>query len=122
MERPVGITVTAVLMSGANAMGWTVLDWHASHAIARFLSFTAVILVGYFVIWCYWQGENWARIFVIWCSALAVLNLSDWNDVHLGKIAMARYLMLASDAGLGLFLLYWLNTSAVRVFFRRHAR
>jgi len=53
MERPKGITTTAVLMSIANAMGWMIIDWHVPHAIARFLSFTAVILVGYIVIWAY---------------------------------------------------------------------
>ncbi len=122
MERPVGIKVTVVLMSLAIATGWSVLDWHASHAIARFLSFTAVILIGYFVIWSYWEGENWARIAVIVCSALAVLNVTDWNDLHSGKIVGARHLMLAGDAALGVFLLYWLNTSAVRAFFRRDAQ
>jgi len=120
MDRRRGITVTAILMSVTNALGWTLIDWNATHAVVRFFSFTAIIFVGYLMIWFYWKGENWARILVIWCSALAVLNLSDWNNIHAGKIVIARHLMLASEAGLGVFLLYWLNTTTVRAFFRRN--
>jgi len=34
-----------------------------------------VILWGYVVIWNYWQGRNWARLFVMFVSILSILNL-----------------------------------------------
>jgi hypothetical protein len=59
--RPKGLTETAVVMSVTNAMGWLIVDWSKPHAATTFVLFTIFILVGYLVIWFYWQGRNWAR-------------------------------------------------------------
>jgi hypothetical protein len=119
MDRPRGITITAILMSITNAMGWMMIDWHANHARTRFFSFTVLILVGYLFLWFYWQGRNWARISVLVCSVIAVANLTNWNYDKPGTVMWSRHLMIAAEAIIGLFLLYWLNTSRIRNFFRQ---
>ena len=121
MERPKGINITAILMSVTNAMGWMMIDWHSHNVKVRFISYTLLILLGYLFIWFYWQGRNWARISVIICSVIAVGNLTAWNYDKPGTIVLFKHLMIASEAVLGLFLLYWLNTSRIRRFFHPHA-
>jgi hypothetical protein len=121
MTRPTGINITAVLMSITNAMGWMIIDWHASRAVLRGATYTILILVGYVFVWFYWKGRNWARISVILCFAVAVVNLTGWNSTKPGTILWVRHTMIATEAMLGIFLLYWLNTSDVREFFRRRA-
>src|SRR5438552_19183078 len=111
--RPKGLTETSVLMSITNAMGWAIIDWSKRNASITFIVFTVLIFVGYAVIWFYWKGRNWARILVLLTSILSLYNVSGW--VHCRT--MAR-IMISSEAMLAVFLLYWLNTKAVKAFFR----
>jgi hypothetical protein len=80
--------------------------------------FTVVIAMGCAVIWFYWQGENWARLCVSACSVLAILNLTEWNRPKPGVIVLLMHAMVAAEGILGLFLLYWLNTSKIRLWFK----
>src|SRR5579863_3006482 len=64
-QRPKGLKLTAVLMSFTNAMGWFIVDWSRPYAVTTFCLFTFFIMVGYAVIWFYWQGHNWARILIL---------------------------------------------------------
>jgi hypothetical protein len=118
MKRPIGVTVTAMLMSVTNAMGWMMIDWHANNANVRFLTYSTVISSATFSFWFYWRGRNWARISVMLCSMLAIVNVLAWNSAKPGTIALPRHAMIASDAVLGAFLLYWLNTPPIRNWFR----
>jgi hypothetical protein len=112
-ERPVGLTATAILMSITNAMGWAIIDWSKPHAFTTFFFFTDFIVIGYAVLWFYWQGRNWARILVLLTSLQCLYNLRHWD--HGGIV---ERVMIGSEAVLAVFLLYWLNTRAVRAFFR----
>jgi hypothetical protein len=60
-----------------------------------------------------WIGRNWARWLVLLTSVLALLNLLKCRRERDTASRPAR------GSGLGAYLLYWLNTSAVRAFFRR---
>ncbi len=113
MERPEGLSVTAVLMCVCNAMGWFTIEWDKPRAGTKFVLFTTFILAGYVFVWFYWNGQNWARIAVLLTSLLTILNL---RFVNRGN-AVNR-VMILSEAILGIFLLYWLNTAHVREFFR----
>jgi hypothetical protein len=117
MNRPMGITVTAILMSITNAMGWMMIDWHTEKVQIRFVTYSLLILIGYVFLWFYWQGRNWARLSVIACSLMAILNLSNWNSSKPGTILLPRHIMIASEAAIALFLLYWLNTRPIRSWF-----
>ena len=72
-----------------------------------------VIAVSYAVLWRFWQGRNWARWLVMITSVIALSNLA---FVAAGPSWPLR-IVLAAEALLGLFLLYWLNTKPVRAYF-----
>jgi hypothetical protein len=112
-NRPKGLTETSILMSITNAMGWAIIDWSKPSAHRTFLIFTVMIAIGYLVIWFYWNGRNWARILVILTSLLSLFNLHLWS--HSGTV---ERVMIAAEAILAIYLLYWLNTPRVRAFFR----
>jgi hypothetical protein len=111
-ERPKGLTETSILMSIANAMGWTIIDWSKPNAQVTFGIFTIIIVIGYAVLWFYWKGRNWARILVLLNSLLCFYNLRYWS-----LRGVVEQVMLGTEALLAIFLLYWLNTRKVRDFF-----
>jgi hypothetical protein len=113
-NRPRGLAETALLMCVTNAMGWALVDWTKPHTREQFIIFTFLILVGYVFIWFYWTGRNWARIAVLLTSVLSISNVRFWS--HYTAIGRG---MIASEAILGVFLLYWMNTAAVKAFFRK---
>jgi hypothetical protein len=113
MVRPKYLSLTVVLMCITNATGWLTVEWNKPHARTRMVVFTLLILIGYVFLWSYWKGKNWARIAVLLTSALTIYNLRYW---HQGNIAST--LTIASEAWIGMFLLYWLNTAQVREFFK----
>jgi hypothetical protein len=101
-----------MFMAIANALGWTTIDWSKPHALVIFVIVTAIMTIGYVVLWFYWKGRNWARILVLLTSLLALHNLRYWNIR-----GVAERVMLGAEAALAVFLLYWLNTRRVRDFF-----
>ena len=112
-QRPKGLTATAVLMSFTNALGWFIVDCSRPYAVTTFCLFTFFIMIGYFVIWFYWEGHNWARILVLLTSVLCLYNLRYFFHPRI-----AVRLMIGSEALLAVFLLFWLNTPKVKSFFR----
>jgi hypothetical protein len=112
-QRPKGLKATAVLMSITNAFGWFIVDWSRPYAITTFCLFTIIIMAGYFVIWLYWEGHNWARILVLLTCVLCLYNLRYFSH---GRMVVR--LMIGSEALLAVFLLFWLNTPKVKAFFR----
>jgi hypothetical protein len=94
-----------------------IVDRHPPHASAALLGYGVWILVaGYAFIWFYWQGANWARVSVMIVSLVTIADLANWNDTQ--PVVSLEHAQLVSDAVLGLFLLYWLNTSRIRAWFR----
>ena len=114
MERPKGISITALLMSVCNTMGWFIVDWTKPHAGFIFTIFTILIVAGYVFVWFYWKGRNWARIAVLLTSILGVFNLR-----YFSRGNSTSKVMVVSEALLGIFLLWWLNTQSVRAYFTR---
>ena len=111
--RPKGIAETSILMSIMNAMGWAIIDWSKPNAAATFVVFTVLIVIGYFVIWFYWKGKNWARILVLLGSLLSIYNVR-----YFARSGITERVMIGAEAVLGLFLLFWLNIHSVKTFFR----
>jgi hypothetical protein len=100
-------------MAVTNAMGWAIIDWSKPHAATVFVVFTIFIVSGYFVIWFYWKGRNWARILVLLMSLLSIYNLR-----HFARSGTTERVMIGVEAVLATFLLFWLNTRGVKAFFR----
>jgi len=89
------------------------LNWsHRTTAVLVILIF----LVSYPFLWFYWKGRNWARLLVLFVSAVAVLNLG-FLIYPLGNGTL-HVLSLIANASLGIFLLYWLNRKDVKEWFK----
>jgi len=103
-------------MSICNAMGWFIVDWTKKYAALTFAMFTILIGLGYLFIWFYWRGRNWARVAVLLTSVLTIYNLR-----FFARGNTMNKVMVLSEALLGLFLLWWLNTKPIRSYFAEHS-
>jgi hypothetical protein len=117
--RPKTITVTTVLMGILNLLGYALLidsPKPRPTVLAEFLIFTVLIAVGYVVLWFYWQGHNWARLLVLATCFLCFFNffnLRRYPSVHpIAKV------IVVGEAAVAAFLVYWLNTSQAKAFFK----
>ena len=123
MNRPTGLTLTAVLMALCNVTVFAILK--PPYSLTTILEFTTDILVGFAFIWFYWNGRNWARIMVLLYCCGCILNLRLWNKLSPPAPFVFQdtpaHVWLASRAVLSVALLYWLNTRAVREFFSHKA-
>jgi hypothetical protein len=123
MNRPKGLALTAWLMVALSTLGWSVIDWsryrtpHLHKPRTTFVFFITIIVTmkicGLVCIWYYYEGRNWARI--------AVLVTSLWTIYCLRLLGHGNAVyrsLIASEALLGFFFLYWLNTPTLRRFFQ----
>ncbi len=133
MQRPTGITLTALLMaldiivglvsmflvpslatSNIRAMGHLTLS--QTLLIVR-LGLFAIIAFEAFAVWSYWQSRFWARRLVLAGCVLylyPILHLqASWNYSHFHAV------MTVYGAVLAIFLLWYLNTRDVRAWFPR---
>jgi len=115
--RPKTVTVTTWLMALFNILGYALL-WHvqmpASVIVNLGMVYTLFIGLGYVVLWCYWRGDNWARIVVLLTSLLAFFNLRS-----LAAANIIVKVMIVCEASIAAFLLYWLNTAEAKRYFNR---
>ena len=89
---------------------------HPSAHLHAFITGLLVMvrIVAFVCIVYYARGRNWARIAVLLTSVLAILSLIQLrHEDVLGQVISVAWALL------GVFFLYWLNTSSVREFFKR---
>jgi len=99
-------------MSLTNALGWLTVDWSKPHASTTFAMFSVFILAGYFVLWFYWKGRNWARVLVLLTSLLCLYNVR-----YFLRAGIIERTLIGAEALLAVFLLFWLNSHSVKLFF-----
>ncbi len=108
--RPEHLGTIAVLM-----LVWQVLaplPW-LGHRLTWSV-FVLMQVVGALLIWALWRGYFWIRWFMILGCVLSLPDiLSIVQPNPLQTVARAINIVLS------IFLLYWLNTSAVRSYYRR---
>ena len=87
----------------------------SAHLHAFITGLLVMVRIAAFVcIFYYARGRNWARIAVLLTSVLAILSLILLrHEDALGQVISVAWALL------GVFFLYWLNTSSVREFFKR---
>lgn len=117
MNRPKGLTLTAILLALSGAWGLAALDYSTPHSLKRLGIFCGALCIGYVVVWFYWKGRNWARIGVLLSSGAKIFNLLRWNKTSPVLLAAPTHVVLAADAALGALLLYYLNTRLVLDYF-----
>lgn len=117
--RPRGLRATAIAMAFLNLGGFVGIQ-RTPGILAMVASF---VLFGYLVIWYYWQGQNWARLLVLFISGLTVVNFLGISVLfvldRLFSSSLLYHLVIVANAALGAFLLYWLNKKDVRAWFRK---
>jgi hypothetical protein len=75
---------------------------------------TYIVAPLYFIVlWFLWKGRNWARSTVLVLSFLSLFGVFLWSEYTLmQQISTVGWTILS------IFLLYWLNTRAVKQFFK----
>ncbi len=116
MLRPIGITVTAILMCISLFTETVVsLPRDLSTSYSATIELIVVQIIAALFVWFYWTGHNWARWLVQIQSVICLVALlgltKKWSTSHIGG------LVLIYDALLSVFLLWYLNTQRVRGWF-----
>lgn len=111
--KPAGLRAVTLALVVLNLAGLLMRDATGFDPNLSLFWVILVMTVSYVVIWFFWRGRNWARWLVQLTSVLALLNL-----VLIPEVTVVVQAILLVEAALGAYLLYWLNTSSVRAFFR----
>ena len=123
--KPRGLGATTVAMAVLNLGSFVGIEWTRRGVIVLVAS---GVLLGYAVIWYYWQGRNWARQFVMFTSILTIVNFLAMLAISVVLFVTEReyapYVLnpapvAVANAALGAFLLYWLTKKDVRARFRK---
>jgi hypothetical protein len=67
----------------------------------------------FIVIWCLWNGRNWARITMLGISGVSLAGVLLWSE-----FTLAEQISTVTWAVMGAFLLYWLNTKPIKEYFK----
>jgi hypothetical protein len=111
--RPRGISETTWAMAAIDLLAsYSAIDWHGPHFVSTFALRCLVFMGRCIVLFFYWEGYNWARILVLLASVAGLWNLTYW--AHVGSLLR---ILIAVNATLGVFLLYWLNTRDLKKYF-----
>jgi hypothetical protein len=83
------------------------------------LGMTSAASVGFvfgavLVLFFFWDGRNWARWLILIGSVLNIFSL-----FTLGRASPLEGAVIVIETMLGIFLIFWLNTTTVRDYFRR---
>lgn len=134
MQRPIGVTITAILMvvnvvvdvtlslisptvvapaERANGPEFSVL------VIALHIALVAFVLIQLVVVVYYWLGRSWARWFVLVGSIFYLIGLKDlpsqWQRHH----SYPPAILTVGSAVLAVYLLWYLHTRDIRDWFAR---
>jgi hypothetical protein len=134
MQRPIGITITAILMV-FNACADIVLTLLTPHAktpethfagaaltplvIAIHVVIVALFLFGFATVWFYWRGRSWARWVTFACCIFYITGLrlvpQQWHRSPLGAA------LTIFSALLSVFLIWYLYRLNVRLWFHERS-
>ena len=108
-------------MCVTNFLGFFLVNWTPQpghHPLGLFIIYILRICTGYLVLWYFWQRRNWARWLVQITSLLALWNLWALRKPTPPQYqSLVRVPMVAAEALIAIFLLYYLNTASVRAWF-----
>ena len=110
MSKPIGITVSALLMMLSLVAGLVIAYIHGDTSLIFWAVIIALSVVTYF----YWTAHNWARMLVLIYCLLCLIPVRvvhhQWMLVRFSWIA-------ACQALLAIYLLWYLNTRPIRAWF-----
>lgn len=117
-QRPKPVICATWLMVALNTSSPFFIHWHRTKVpyIIGFL-LGVVMLIGYWVLWYFYRGRNWARILCMLDSVLCIYWLKYIPRYLHDTWSVARIASTLICATLAVYLLYWLNTREARNFF-----
>ena len=115
--RPRGILASILTMATLSLMSAIVTVSRAHRFfVATLAAEILIVLISCLVLWFFWKGKNWARLFVLVVSVGSIINLLALIHPY-GNVVVYDSILIAW-ALVGFFLLYWLNLADVREWFR----
>jgi hypothetical protein len=117
--RPRGITLTALILVALCIPGSQVIasQFGAENRLGM-LAAAPVLAFELFALWKYWNGSEWARVLVLAVSLLNVAGaLSSLFERNAGMLRLMGDPLRVFQLAVACFLLYYLNTRPVRVWF-----
>ena len=125
-SRPQGVGLTALALGALLAIDLLRRLLHlADGSLLAPLGFQPLLLclaraLAFLVLWHYWKGRDWARVFVLlWALLIAAQAVSFLVEHNLDPAALMAHPLSFFHALLAVFLLYWLNTPALRAWFKK---
>jgi hypothetical protein len=126
IARPTGVGLTALALAALVAVdlirgllqlsGGTLAPALIFEQVFAILGRGAELLI----LWNYWRGQNWSRIFVLlWSFFIAARALSTLIDRASNLTSLMSHPLSFFHLLLALWLLYWLNTRALRAWFKK---
>ena len=121
MHRPLGVTISTVLMYGFAVAALFALNLHQAHPGYTIAFSVALTLFAFFILYRFFLGSNIARWLVMLDCLIQFLNLWNehrWHVVHPDlALSPVRMPLILSKVALAIFLLVYLNTPGVRAWF-----
>jgi len=111
--KPYLLKETAIILCILNLTCFLFIDYNSDFLAVMLVLCILVIGFGYWVLYKFWMGKNWARILVIIASVIALLNLILFQS----QPTINKTLFIV-EAIIAIFLLYWLNTKNIKSFFK----
>ncbi len=134
MQRPIGVTITAILMvvnifvdvllsllsstvvlPNTGSHGPTISSW----VLVLHIALVALVVGQCVVILYYWLGRSWARWFVVAGCIFNLIGLKDLASVWHKHHSYATSGLTIGCAILSLYLLWYLHTSKILGWFHR---
>lgn len=112
MNRPRGLREVSILMAVMGVLSYSFVKYRTISASLAIDLLTAYAVTALIVLWFFWQGHNWARIFVLLNCVLTL-----WSLEWLPHYQLLHQVLLIAETVLALWLLYWLNTAPLRRYF-----
>ena len=107
----VAIVVIAATVVSLNFFAWDVFFGDADPFLLKAAAF--VVLIRATVLWFFWKGKNWARIFLLVAAVLGLLQgLRSMTSGH------TNWLEVMPQISACLFLLIWLNRLKVKQWYK----
>jgi hypothetical protein len=124
--RPLGVGLTALALCAliafylVESLLQLAGETHAARPAFEPLLLCGARAIELLLIWHYWKGRDFARLFVLLWSLLAAARaIAFLADHNLDPAALMSRPLSFFQALLALFLLYWLNTPALRAWFKK---
>jgi len=108
-----GLAATTWIMCVMNLAGFVMVEWDSPSAMGQAIFYGFLIAVTYVVLWFYWKRKNWARVLVMLGAVISVVNL-----IFIDEVNLPTQIVIILEFFFGVYMLWWLNTYAVKAYFQ----